>query len=63
MLSIKKFKKSNYIDLSGLKTLDDYRKLTVIKKLKNSFDSEVCLMSRNIIRKRYVNLKKLKRKI
>ena len=34
MLLIKKFRKTAYIDLSGLKTLDDYRRLTVIKKLK-----------------------------
>ena len=57
----KKFRKTAYIDLSGLKTLDDYRRLTVIKKLKNSFDSEVCLMTRNIVRKRYVNPEKTKK--
>ena len=56
-----KYKKYELPDLSKLKTLDDYRNLTVIKKLKNSFDSEVCLMSKNIVRKRYVNPKKTKK--
>ena len=57
----KKFYKRKLPDLSGLKNVSDFRKLQVVEKLMNSFDSEVCLMSRNIVRKRYSNPKKGKK--
>ena len=57
----KKYVKPKILNLSGLKHISDFRKLAVAEKLMNSYDSEVCLMSRNVVRKCYSNPKKGKK--
>jgi len=57
----KKYVKPKILNLSGLKHISDFRKLAVAEKLMNSYDSEVCLMARNVVRKCYSNPKKGKK--